>query len=59
MTVDAVKEALAASERIALRFIAVDPIDDRAREIYRRWGFHEIDGDSRMYIGLAEAAAAF
>lgn len=58
LMVDAVKEALAASEHIALRFIAVDPIDDRARAIYTRWGFHEIPGDHRMFLGLAEAAAS-
>jgi GNAT superfamily N-acetyltransferase len=59
LMVDAVKEALAASQHIALRFIAVDPLDDRARAIYERWGFHEIPGDRRMFLGLAEAAASF
>ena len=57
MTVDAVRVAAKAAELIGGRFIAVDPIDQRAREIYLNWGFQQIAGDAnrRLYLSLEQA----
>ncbi|HUY63749.1 MAG TPA: GNAT family N-acetyltransferase [Acidimicrobiales bacterium] len=65
LLVDAVVQAAAAGEHAAARFIAVDPIDDRARSFYAAFGFRDIPGDGeegkgrRMYIRLDEAVASF
>lgn len=65
LLVDAIAQAAAAGEHAAARFIAVDPIDDRARSFYAAFGFRDIPGDreegktSRMYIRLDEAISSF
>lgn len=61
LMVDAVRIACDAAERIGGRFLAVDPIDENARAMYRRWGFSDVVGDvlSRMYLNLTIARATF
>jgi hypothetical protein len=43
-----------AGEYVAAKFIAVEPIDESAREFYRQFDFQNIDGDSksRMYLRI-------
>lgn len=59
LLIDAVIQAAAAGQYAAARFIAVDPVDDRARRIYRRFDFQEVKGDEpgRMYIRIDDALA--
>ncbi len=59
LMVDAVRVAAEVGERVGCRFIAIDPISDRARETYLGWGFAEVPGDRRMYLPLSQAIAAF
>jgi predicted N-acetyltransferase YhbS len=65
LLIDAIAQAAAAGEHAAARFIAVDPIDDRARSFYTAFGFRDIPGDGeegkgrRMYLRLDEAIASF
>jgi|SRR5579884_1792257 len=65
LLVDAIAQAATAGEHAAARFIAVDPIDDRARSFYAAFGFRDIPGDGeegkgrRMYLRLDEAITAF
>lgn len=65
LLVDAIAQAAAAGEHAAARFIAVDPIGDRARSFYAAFGFRDIPGDGeegkgrRMYLRLDEAIASF
>jgi predicted N-acetyltransferase YhbS len=65
LLIDAIAQAAAAGKHAAARFIAVDPIDDRARSFYAAFGFRDIPGDAeegkgrRMYLRLDEAIASF
>ncbi len=65
LLIDAIAQAAADGEHAAARFIAVDPIDDRARSFYAAFGFRDILGDGeegknrRMYVRLDEAVASF
>jgi ribosomal protein S18 acetylase RimI-like enzyme len=61
LLVHAVARVAAAGEEVAVRFVAVDPIDERARGWYERRGFQGIEGDEggRMFLGLDDAIAAF
>jgi GNAT superfamily N-acetyltransferase len=58
---EALHRAALAAEHAAARLIAVDPIDDRARTFYLRWGFRAVDADSvgRMFIRTRDALASF
>ena len=58
---EALHRAALAAEHAAARLIAVDPIDDRARAFYMRWGFRPIDADSggRMFIRTRDALSSF
>ena len=55
-----VERAADAGMQVAARFIAVDPIDESAREFYDKFAFRQIDGDSgrRVYIRIEEALEA-
>jgi len=61
LLVDAVIHAAAAGQHTAARFLAVDPIDERARAFYRHFGFRDIDGDAlgRMFMRIDDALASF
>ena len=59
LMVDAVRKAAEVGEQVGRRFIAIDPISDRARETYLDWGFAEVPGDRRMYLPLSHAIASF
>jgi GNAT superfamily N-acetyltransferase len=59
LMVDAVRLAAEAGERVGCRFIAIDPISDRARETYLGWGFAEVPRDRRMFLPLSQAIATF
>ncbi|HVT78305.1 MAG TPA: GNAT family N-acetyltransferase [Acidimicrobiales bacterium] len=54
LIVDALLRAADAGERVAARFVAVDPIDQQAVDFYTKFGFTAIPGDSggRMYVRL-------
>jgi GNAT superfamily N-acetyltransferase len=58
---EALHRGALAAEHAAARLIAVDPIDDRARAFYARWGFQPVDGDpqGRLFIRTRDALAAF
>jgi len=61
LLVDALWRAVYAAAGIAARFIAVDPIDEGAREFYRHFGFKDVEGDAegRMFLTIAEVRATF
>ena len=42
------------SEESGFALVLVDPIDDRATEFYRRFGFQNLPGDRRMYLRLKD-----
>lgn len=58
---EALHRAALAAEHAAARLIAVDPIDDDARQFYERWGFSPIDHDAggRLFIRTRDALASF
>ena len=58
---EAVHRAALAAEHAAARLIAVDPIDDRARAFYERWGFIPVEGDpgGRLFVRTRDALASF
>jgi hypothetical protein len=49
-----------ASRHVAGRFIAVDPVDENARDFYRHLGFKNVlgDGRGRMFLRIDHALAA-
>jgi GNAT superfamily N-acetyltransferase len=61
LMVDAIMRAATAGESAAARFVAVDPIDESARNFYRAFGFLEVPGDERgrMFLRIDEALDAF
>jgi GNAT superfamily N-acetyltransferase len=60
LMIDAILRAATAGESAAARFIAVDPINESAREFYIKFGFQDIKGDERrrMYLRIDEALLA-
>jgi hypothetical protein len=61
LLVHAVQRIVFAAETIAARFVAVDPLDEEARQWYAERGFTAIDGDEggRMFLRLDDAIRAF
>ena len=57
---DAILQGSMAGEHAAARFIAVDPIDERSRFFYEKFGFKAIGGDAggRMYLRVKDVFAA-
>ena len=47
---DAVLRAEVASEVIGIAVIVVDPLDEPARQFYRRFGFSDAAGAAQMYL---------
>ena len=47
LLVAAIEQAATASRHVAGRFIAVDPIDENARDFHRHFGFKDVPGDER------------
>ncbi len=60
LLVAAIEQAATASRHVAGRFIAVDPIDENARDFYRHFGFKDVPGDERgrMFLRIDHALAA-
>jgi GNAT superfamily N-acetyltransferase len=60
LLVAAIEHAASASRHVAARFIAVDPIDDSARDFYRHFGFRDVPGDlqGRMFLRIDHALGA-
>lgn len=60
LLIEAIERAADAGMQVAARFVAVDPIDEGAREFYARFAFKQVEGDSggRMYIRIEDALAA-
>lgn len=58
---EALHRAALAAEHAAARLIAVDPIDDDARQFYERWGFRPVEDDigGRLYVRTRDALASF
>jgi GNAT superfamily N-acetyltransferase len=58
---EALHRGALAAEHAAARLIAVDPIDDRARRFYQRWGFRPVEDDpgGRLFIRTRDALASF
>ena len=55
---DAVKKATLAAETVAMAAIAVDPIDDSARQFYAAFGFRSLLGaERRMFLTLPLTSA--
>lgn len=52
LLVDAVHRSESVAEVIGARALIVDPVDERAREFYRHFGFQFIPGQARMYAKL-------
>jgi predicted N-acetyltransferase YhbS len=61
LLIDAIGQAAAAGQHAAARFIAVDPINQSARDFYGHFGFRDIDGDDlgRMFMRIDDAIASF
>lgn len=58
---EALHRAALAAEHAAARLIAVDPVDERARSFYERWGFAPVEGDARgrLFVRTRDALASF
>ena len=58
---EALHRAALAAEHAAARLIAVDPIDERARAFYERWGFAPVvdDPGGRLFIRTRDALSSF
>lgn len=61
LMIDAIAQATTAGQHAAARFIAVDPINESARDFYAHFGFRDIDGDQlgRMFMRIDDAVASF
>jgi GNAT superfamily N-acetyltransferase len=61
LVVDAIRIAVEAADLIGGRFMAVDPLNDRVRQMYLKWGFSQIpsDEDDRLYLSLDQARSTF
>ncbi|MCI8367758.1 MAG: GNAT family N-acetyltransferase [Eggerthellaceae bacterium] len=49
---DAIRRAVVVSQQIGAKALLVDPVDDKARSFYAKYGFREVPGQSRMFISL-------
>jgi len=60
LLIEAIERAASAGTQVAARFIAVDPIDERARAFYAHFGFRDVSGDpqGRMFLRIDEAILA-
>jgi len=60
LLIEAIERGARAGLQVAARFIAVDPLDARARTFYEHFGFSSIngDGEGRMFLRIDEALAA-
>ena len=60
LLIEALDRAVIAGEHAAARFVAVDPIDESARQFYEKFGFRAVPDDpgGRMYVRLDEALDA-
>lgn len=47
---DAIQRAMVAAKNVAMWAIAVDPIDDAARQFYSAFGFRTLEGSARMFM---------
>ena len=47
---DAIDRAMLAAKTVAMWAVAVDPIDDTAREFYAAFGFRALTGSARMFL---------
>ena len=47
---DAINRAMLAAKTVAMWAVAVDPIDDAAREFYAVFGFQALTGSRRMFL---------
>lgn len=55
---DALRRTAMAAESIGIHAVEVDAIDDRARDFYLRFGFHELNDNRRhLYLPLREVRA--
>jgi GNAT superfamily N-acetyltransferase len=61
LLLSALQKVFQATELVAARFIAVDPLDEEAREWYTRRGFRAVQGDAggRMFVRIDDAQASF
>jgi GNAT superfamily N-acetyltransferase len=50
LLVNAINRAMLAAETVAMWAVAVNPIDDTAREFYAAFGFRALTGSSRMFL---------
>ena len=53
LVIHAIKNAMAAAENVAIWALAVDPIDETARQFYSALGFRTLEGSRRMFIALS------
>lgn len=54
LMIDAVHRCAGIAEQLGAKALVVDPIDDKACNFYKHFGFREIPGTSRMYAKLAK-----
>lgn len=52
LLVDALKKSVEASDRMGARAVVVDPIDDRALQFYRKYGFLQLPESQRMFLPI-------
>lgn len=58
LLLDAVVTICAAADRTGGRLIVADPIDERARAFYLRYGFTGIDKSERLFMVISRARAS-
>jgi GNAT superfamily N-acetyltransferase len=46
----AIEKTTSAAKAVAMWAVAVDPIDEAARQFYSAFGFHALEGSNRMFL---------
>lgn len=49
---DAIRRSMGVSQSIGAKALLVDPVGEKARDFYAKYGFKEIPGQERMFISL-------
>lgn len=50
---DAIMRAMTTSKQIGARALLVDPVDEKVAKFYKRYGFRELAGTTRLALPLA------
>ncbi|HRW76518.1 MAG: GNAT family N-acetyltransferase [Lewinellaceae bacterium] len=52
LLVDALAKSVEASLRVGARAVVVDPIDDRARDFYLKYGFYPLPDSGKLFLPI-------